>query len=427
MIRKFDFFSQYKEKQELVYKVPSSVQETLPISQIHKSGVCEIEHGKREKMYDKVYVFSDVNYADADEEEKENILLKFSELLDMFQTNFKFQIGNFPLTEEFKNRLFIDEEQREGYEKELAEAYNQMFEMQLENGSNGLMTVRFLTVTCIRENFEDAIAFFSSLEADLEDHFKSIGSGVIPLKLEERMRYIYYMYNMDAINDFTLNWTQYNSMQDWKNDIVGNYILPRRKKNILEFENYFATTLYLKNYPSSLKDNFLKNLTALPCVSMITLDSSPVPKDVAFKQLTAVAMGIEGAIQKQQQERNKQGLYTSDISYRKRQEKKEIERYMSNMNERDANLFFTQVLITVFGNTEEELNKNIRLVESECKAKQFTVRKCANQQLKAFLTALPTGGRYVEYMRPLFTQPLAGFVLFCARDVMQAGGGSLWN
>lgn len=422
MIKKFDYFSKYKEKQELIYKVPSSIQETIPISRIHKSGVFEVEANKREKMYDKVYVFSDINYSDCDEEGKENILLKFAELLDMFQTEFKFQIGNFPITKQLKNRLYIDLDTREGYEKELATAYNKMFEMQLESGSNGLMTVRFLIVTCTRENFDDAISYFLSLESDLEDHFRNLESGIIPLKLDERMRYIYNMYNMDSIDEFHLNWTEFKSNRDWKNDIVGNYILPRKKKNILEFEDYFATTLYVRNYPNSVKDNFIRNLTALPCVSMITIDSSPVPKDIAFKQLTTISMGIEEAIQKQQQERNKHQLYTTDISYRKRQEKKEIERYMGNMNDQDSNLFFTQILITVFAKTEEELNKNIRLVESECKAKQFAVRKCANQQLKAFLTALPTGGRYVEYMRPLFTHPLAGFVLFCARDVMQAGG-----
>ena len=61
------------------------------------------------------------------------------------------------------------------------------------------------------------------------------------------------------------------------------------------------------------------------------------------------------------------------------------------MGDRDANLFFTQILITVFGKTKEELEKNIRTVQSECKTNQFGTKICANQQLEAFQTVLPTG------------------------------------
>ena len=412
-------FQSSKKLQDPIFKMPKSVQESIPISRIHKSGVFELEANKREKLYDKVYLFSDINYSDRDEDEKESILLQVCEMLNMFQTSFKIQIANFPQTKEFKDQLFIKTECREGYEKKLAEAYNAVFKTQMEEGTNNLTTVRFLILTVERECFEDAIAYFNSIEAEVEEHFQQMSSGVIGLTAEERLKYLYYTYNLDCIDDFSLSWTGLHGV-DWKNDICSNCMLPT--KRTLEFENYFASTLYIRNFPNSVKDKFLRNLISIPTASIITIDSSPISRDIALQELQKISMGIEDSIQKQQLERNKIGAYTSDISYKKRKEKKEIEKYLSDMGDRDANLFFTQILITVFGKTKEELEKNIRTVQSECKTNQFGTKICANQQLEAFQTVLPTGGRYVDYMRPLFTQPLAGFVFFNAREVMQARG-----
>lgn len=165
-------FQSSKKLQEPIFKMPKSVQESIPISRIHKSGVFELEANKREKLYDKVYLFSDINYSDRDEDEKESILLQVCEMLNMFQTSFKIQIANFPQTKEFKDQLFIKTECREGYEKKLAEAYNAVFKTQMEEGTNNLTTVRFLILTVERECFEDAIAYFNSIEAEVEEHFQ---------------------------------------------------------------------------------------------------------------------------------------------------------------------------------------------------------------------------------------------------------------
>lgn len=413
-------FRSCKKLQEPIYEVPDSLQKSIPISRIHQNGVFELEAGKQEKTYDKLYIFSDMNYSDKDDREKEKIILDSCELLNMFQTGFQFKLCNFPQTESFKKNLYLELDGRTGYELELAKTYNEIFEKQIMEGSNGLSTVRMLIVTCQKESFDDAIAFFGSMEAELEEKFRQIESGIIPLSAEERLRYLYYMYNMEKIDEFQLNWSGLTVKSDWKNDICGDPF--QVKKNYMDNGNQFISTLYIRTYPNGVKDYFIKRLLAVPCVSVITIDSEPVPKDIASMELRKIAMGIEESIQKQQRERNKIGAYTSEISYKKRSEKRDIEKYLSDMGDGDANVFFTQILITVFGSTKEELEKNVRSIESECKTNNFYTRRCIKRQLEAFQTALPTGGRYVEYMRPLFTQPLAGFVLFDAREVMQVGG-----
>lgn len=422
-MKKLDAFQSYRRKNNPVFKVPDSVQESIPVNRIHKNGVFELEHNGREKTYDKAYVISDINYSDKDEQEKDAFLLSYCDLLNLFQTNTKIQIINTPQTEQFEKQLFLDLEGREGYDRDLANAYNEIFRKQLEVGSNGLSTVKLLIVTCTRESFEDAISFFSSIEIEMEEHFRQLSSGMVALTAQERLRYMHAMYNMDKTGEFHLNWGALSSdinWADWKNDVCAELTDPKSK--YLVFDGQFASTLYIKNYPNSVKDTFIKKLSAIPCCSAITLDLSPIPKDVAATKLSEISMGIEDSIQRQQRERNKIGAFTTDISFKKRQEKKAIEKYLTNMGDNDANLFYSQILITVYGKDKKELERHVRTVQGECRTNQFQAKQCLEQQLEAFQTALPTGGRYVDYLRPLFTQPLAGFVPFNAREIQQVGG-----
>lgn len=90
-------------------------------------------------------------------------------------------------------------------------------------------------------------------------------------------------------------------------------------------ENKFCRALFIKKYPSSLSDRFLNEITYLPVHSITSIDVVPIPKDMTTKILQKKYLGIESDIIKQQRVRNKNNDLSSEISYNKRIEKKEIE------------------------------------------------------------------------------------------------------
>ena len=413
-------FKLVKKTTEPLYRVPESIQESIPISRINENGIFEIEDLEGEHMFDKLYMFDDINFCDLDETEKRDKFRQICDILNSLDSNFKIQIFNFNEDmDKFRKDVLL--KARFGaseFEESLVSEYNKVIEDKMINGINGISQVKFLCLTCKREDFESAKSYFNSIESTLKSKYKSLGSELYPLDTESRLKYLFYLYQMGHESEFDLRFEALRLRHVWKDDVAGDFI--NVKKSYLEFEDRYVCVMHLSRYASSITDSFLSELTNISYRMGVTIDVTPVPKDIALKKLEQVYSNVEQSIQNQQKVRNKQGAFSSDISYRKRMEKKEIEKYLDDMNKNDANLFWVNILMFVVGDTKEELEANIRSIDSITKG--FKFRKCIKRQLEAFNSSLPVGGRYVDYMQPLFTQPLAGFIPFYTKKIRQSNG-----
>ena len=87
-------FKQYKRLTEKIYKVPNSITDTISINRISEKGIFELEAGSSViKLYDRAYLFEDINYHTRDEDEKEEIDKKFEQLLNSLNVSFKIIIS----------------------------------------------------------------------------------------------------------------------------------------------------------------------------------------------------------------------------------------------------------------------------------------------------------------------------------------------
>ena len=115
---------------------------------------------------------------------------------------------------------------------------------------------------------------------------------------------------------------------------------------------------------------------------------------------------IESDIIKQQRVRNKNNDFSTEISYAKRTEKKEIEEIMDDVRENDQCLFFVGVTIIFMAESKKELESVCETVETIGKRNSCTIDTHYLKQREALSTALPIGVRQVETMRTLLTQSL---------------------
>ena len=189
---------------------------------------------------------------------------------------------------------------------------------------------------------------------------------------------------------------------DFKNDLCNGMI--KFFPDSFEDESKFCKALFIKKYPSSLSDRFLNEITSLPVHSITSIDVVPVPKDLTTKTLQKKYLGIESDIIKQQRVRNKNNDFSSEISYAKRTEKKEIEAIMDDVRENDQCLFYVGVTIILMADSKKELESITETVETIGKRNSCTIDVHYLKQREALNTALPIGVRQVETMRTMLTQ-----------------------
>ena len=148
----------------------------------------------------------------------------------------------------------------------------------------------------------------------------------------------------------------------------------------------------------------------------------PVPKDMTTRVLQKKYLGIEADIIKQQRVRNRNNDFSTEISYKKRIEKKEIEEIMDDVRDNDQCLFYVAVTIILMADSKEELDSMTETVQTVGKRNSVVIEEHYLKQREALNTALPIGVRQVETMRTMLTQSLAVLMPFNVQELEDRQG-----
>lgn len=299
--------------------------------------------------------------------------------------------------------------------------YNDIIEEKILEGRQGIEQERYLTLTIERKNFEEAKAQFATLEATIHKAFIELGADIVPLTGNERLKVLHDFYHLGDEDSFDFDIKTAKKVgADFKNDLCNGVL--KFFPDHFEDESKFCRALFIKKYPSSLSDRFLNEITSLPVHSISSIDVVPVPKDLTTKTLQKKYLGIESDIIKQQRVRNKNNDFSTEISYAKRTEKREIEAIMDDVRENDQCLFYVAVTIILMAESKEELESITETVETIGKRNSCVIEPHYYKQKEALNTALPIGVRQVETMRTMLTQSLAVLMPFNVQELNDKGG-----
>lgn len=411
-----DGFKELKKASEPLYKAPKSIQETIEIMAVAENGIFEVARNR----YSKCYRFQDINYTTATEDEQIGIFERYCKFLNSLDCNFKITVNN-------KNKNMIDLRNNillaycnDGYDN-FRKIYNDIIEEKIREGRQGIEQERYLTITIERKNFEEAKAQFATLEATIHKAFIELGAEIIPLSGDERIKVLYDYYHLGDENSFNFSIKEAKKVgADFKNDLCNGMI--KFFPDHFEDESKFCRALFIKKYPSSLSDRFINEITSLPVHTITSIDVVPVPKDLTTKTLQKKYLGIESDIIKQQRVRNKNNDFSTEISYAKRTEKREIEAIMDDVRENDQCLFYVGVTIIVMAESKKELDSICETIETIGKRNSCTIDTHYLKQREALNTALPIGVRQVETMRTMLTQSVAVLMPFNVQELNAVGG-----
>ena len=411
-----DGFKELKKASEPLYRSPKSIQETIEIMAVAENGIFEVS----KNHFSKSYKFQDINYTTATENEQIGIFERYCKFLNSLDCNFKITVNN-----KNKNMMALREYvllpyTGDAFDK-FRKIYNDIIEEKIIEGRQGIEQERYLTLTIERKNFEEAKAQFATLEATIHKAFIELGAEIVPLTGNERLKVLHDFYHLGDEESFDFDIKSAKKVgADFKNDLCNGML--KFFPDHFEDESKFCRALFIKKYPSSLSDRFINEITSLPVHSITSIDVVPVPKDLTTKTLQKKYLGIESDIIKQQRVRNRNNDFSTEISYAKRTEKKEIEEIMDDVRENDQCLFYVAVTIIIMAESKEELESMTETVETIGKRNSCTIETHFLKQREALNTALPIGVRQVETMRTMLTQSLAVLMPFNVQELNDNGG-----
>ena len=411
-----DKFKELKKASEPLYKTLKSIQQTIEIKAVAENGIFEVGNNH----YSKSYVFQDINYTTTNEDEQVDIFERYCKFLNSLDVNFKITINNKNKNMQYLRENVLFQKQDDQYDS-FRKAYNDIIEEKIHEGRQGIEQERYLTITIERKNFEEAKAQFATLEASIHKAFNELGAEIVPLNSNQRLKVLYDYYHLGNEGEFTFDLKEYyKAGTDFTNDLCNGII--KFHQDSFEDETKYCKALFIKKYPSSLSDRFLNEITSLPVHSITSIDVVPIPKYLTTKTLQKKYLGIEGDIIKQQRTRNKNNDFSTEISYAKRTEKKEIEEIMDDVRENDQSLFFVAVTFILMADSKEELASICETIETIGKRHSCTIDTHYLKQREALNTALPIGVRQVETMRTMLTQSLAVLMPFNVQELNDIGG-----
>ena len=411
-----DGFKELKKASVPLYKTPKSIQETIEIMKVAENGIFEVSRNH----FSKCYRFRDINYTTTNEEEQIDIFERYCKFLNSLDCNFKITVNNKNKDMQNLREEILLQYQYDEFDK-FRRIYNEIIEDKIREGRQGIEQERYLTLTIERKNFEEAKAQFATLEATIHKAFGELGTDIVALSGNERIKVLHDFYHLGEEEGFSFDLKHARKVgADFRNDLCNGML--KYFPDHIEDEGKYIRAMFIKKYPSSLSDRFLNEITSLPVHSITSIDVVPIPKDLTTKTLQKKYLGIESDIIKQQRVRNKNNDFSTEISYAKRTEKKEIEEIMDDVRENDQCLFYVAVTLIIVAESKEELESVTETVETIGKRNSVTIDTHYLKQREALNTALPIGVRQVETMRTMLTQSVAVLMPFNVQELNAVGG-----
>ena len=406
-------FKQDKEK----IKIPKFVQDIIPVKAIYEDGIFLVGKNK----YSKSYKFLDINYAVASREDKEAMFLEYSELLNSLDTGAttKITINNRRINKlDFEKNILLKDsgDELDRFRKE----YNEMLLSQSKT-ANEIVQEKIITISVYKKSIEEARSYFSRIGTDLSNHFSALGSKCIELDAKERLRMAHDFYRTGEETSFSFDIQEHMKLgHDFKDMICPDSA--KFKNDYFKIGNRYGRVLFLKHYPSYIKDSMITELTELNKNMMLSIDVIPIPMDEAVKEAENRRLGIETNITNWQRKQNANNNFSAIIPYDMEQQRNESKEFLDDLITRDQRMFLSVLTMVI---TEESLEKlkvltdTIQQIAGKNLCQMGILRY---QQLEGLETVLPFGTRKINALRTLTTESLAVFMPFKVQEIRHENG-----
>lgn len=410
----------------------SSIQETIPYEAVYYDcGVIETETG----VFTKAYRFQDINYHTATEEDQQNFLMKYAQLINRFDPSIRFQIVINNRNVDMKafkqnNLLSMKNDPLDVYRKE----YNAIILKKMEEGRNNIVKERYLVLSTEAEDIDAAKHVFARLDAEIVNAFKEIGgSAAESLTAGERLELLYDIFNIGNEGTFLAK-LETNTGEVQSTDFKAiekmgikskDLIAPAGfnfKKDYFRMGDKYARVMYLIDLPNSLSDKFITELTSASCNALISMNLNSVPPDKAVKMVRRQITNINANMQEAQKNASKAGYSMDLIPFSIKQAQQEADELLQDLTGRNQKMFLMTLTVMVISDDFNQLNTDTEIIQSIGRKHLCNIKKLNYQQEDGLAASLPLCVNHLSVKRTLTTESTIIFNPFDTQELIQKAG-----
>ena len=399
------------------FTVPKSVQQALPIKRIWPDGIFQVGN-----KYSKSFRFSDINYAIASKEDKTEMFLDYSDLLNALDSGAtaKITLNNRRINkDEFGRSLLLPmkEDGLDQYRKE----YNDMLLSKVSGTSNSIYQERYLTISVHKKNIDEARTYFARVGTDITTHLAKLSSVSEELDAGERLQVFRDFFRAEEPSAFPFDLKAFakkgHSFKDW--------ICPESmefKKDYFKINERYGRVLYMQDYASYVKDDMISELCDLSQNLMLSIDILPVPTDEAVREIQNKLLGVETNVTNWQRRQNANNNFSAVVPYDMELQRKETKEMLDDLTTRDQRMMFGLLTMVHMADSKKQLDSDTETLLSVARKHLCQLSILKWQQVDGLNTVLPYGIRKINALRTLTTESTAVLIPFHTQEIMQPGG-----
>lgn len=399
------------------FKVPKSAQQAIPIQRIWPDGI--FQNGRK---FSKSFRFSDINYAIASKEDKTEMFLDYSELLNALDSgaSAKITLNNRRINKEaFEHSLLISMK-GDGLDK-YREEYNEMLLTKVSGTNNSIFQERYLTISVCKKSIDEARTYFARVGTDIITHLAKLSSIGEELGAQERLQIFrdFFHAGKPPCVPFDLKGfaKKGHSFKDWICPDTMEF-----EKDCFKIDNRYGRVLYMQDYASYVKDDMISELCDLSRDLMLSIDILPVPTDEAVREIQNRLLGVETNVTNWQRRQNANNNFSAIVPYDMELQRKETKEMLDDLTTRDQRMMFGIVTMVHMAETREQLDSDTDTLLSVARKHLCQLSTLKWQQVDGLNTVLPYGLRRIHALRTLTTESTAVLIPFHTQEIMQPGG-----
>ena len=327
------------------FMIPKSVQQAIPIQRIWPDGI--FQSGR---LFSKSFRFTDINYSIASKEDKTEMFLDYSELLNALDSgaSAKLTINNRRINKaEFEQSILIPmkEDELDEYRKE----YNEMLLSKISDTNNSILRERYLTISVHKKNIDEARTYFARVGTDITTHLAKLSSIGEELDAGERLKIFRDFFKEDvsatAEFDFKEAVKRGHDFKDWFAPDSMEFL-----QDHFKIDGRYGRVLYMQDYATYVRDSMVSELCDLSRNLMLSIDILPVPTDEAVREIQNKLLGVETNVTNWQRRQNENNNFSATIPYEMELQRTETKEMLNDLTTRDQRMMFGYNVFDTFSN-----------------------------------------------------------------------------